>query len=212
MSEGVRVVVVDDQSAVREGIVLLVDLLPDVEVVGQAGDGLSAIDVATRLRPDVVLMDLDMPRCDGVDATHRIRADLPDTAVVILTTYTDDDFVLRALDAGAVGYVTKSATRGEIDRALHAAAAGQAVMDLSVQRSLLTAARRPAAPPDDGLTAREIDVLKLVAAGSDNREIGRALYIGEATVKTHVNRIFTKTGSTTRAQVVRYAHDHGYVG
>lgn len=211
MSADVRVVVADDQSAVREGIVLLVDLLPGVAVVGQAADGVTAVEAATRLRPDVVLMDLAMPRCDGVDATRRIRTELPDTQVVVLTTYADDESILRALDAGALGYVTKSASGDEIGRAVHAAAAGQAVMDLAVQRSLLTAARRPVEPPSDGLTSREIEVLALIGEGLDNRAIGRTLYIGAATVKTHVNRIFAKTGCTTRAQAVRYAHDHGYV-
>ncbi|UKD59445.1 response regulator transcription factor [Amycolatopsis sp. FU40] len=206
----VRVLVAEDQPAVREGLVLLVGLLPGIEVVGQAGDGAAAIEETLRLQPDVVLMDLDLPRCDGAAATRRIVADLPGTRVVVLTTYADSASIVRALDAGAVGYVTKAANGDEIGRAIHAAAAGQTVMDLSVQRTLLAAARRPAAPPQDGLTAREVDVLKLVAAGRGNREIARELQVSEATVKTHVNRIFAKTGCGTRAQAVHYAHQHGY--
>jgi DNA-binding NarL/FixJ family response regulator len=210
VTKTVRVVVAEDQSAVREGLVLLIGLFPDIEVVGQAGDGVDAVEVATRLRPDVVLMDLDMPRCDGADATRQIHADLPETRVVILTTYADDTSIVRALEAGAVGYVTKAASGDEIGRAIHAAAGGQTVMDLAVQRTLLAAARRRPVPPDHGLTAREIDVLKLIGAGRTNREIARELHVSEATVKTHVNRIFTKTGCNSRAQTVDYAHRHGY--
>lgn len=210
MSGDVRVIVVDDQSAVREGLVLLIELLPGIEVVGQAGDGIDAVDAVTRLRPDVVLMDLDMPRCDGAEATRRIHAGLPDVPVVILTTYGDEASILRALDAGALGYVTKAATGDEIGRAIHAAAAGQSVMDGAVQRTLLAATRRAPQRPDDGLTTREAEVLKLIADGRTNREIAAELYVSEATVKTHVNRIFAKTGCDTRARAVRYAHDHGY--
>jgi len=212
--EPVTVVVADDQAAVREGLVLLLGTLPGIAVVGQAEDGAAAVETVAATDPQVVLMDLNMPRCDGVEATRRIRADHPGTQVVVLTTYSDDESILGALQAGALGYLTKDATRAEIGRAVLAAAAGQAVLDPGVQQRLLSAAvRAPATQPDhdpDELTPRESDVLRLIAQGKSNREIARALYVSEATVKTHVNRIFAKTGSRDRTQAVRYAYTHGY--
>jgi DNA-binding NarL/FixJ family response regulator len=214
-AQPVTVVVADDQAAVREGLVLLLGTLPGIIVVGEAEDGVAAVETVADSQPQVVLMDLNMPRCDGVEATRRIRADHPGTQVVVLTTYSDDESILGALQAGALGYLTKDATRAEIGRAVLAAAAGQAVLDLAVQQRLLSAAvRAPAAEPDghdpDELTPRESDVLRLIAAGKSNREIARALYVTEATVKTHVNRIFAKTGSRDRTQAIRYAYTHGY--
>jgi DNA-binding NarL/FixJ family response regulator len=212
----VRVVVVDDQSAVREGLALLIEALPGITVAGQAHDGLIAIEVVAETTPDVVLMDLAMPRCDGVTATRQIRESHPGTQVVVLSTYRDEDSILRALDAGALCYLTKSATRDEIGRALHAAAAGQAVLDPEVQRRLVATAISATVRPEHGkqvdeLTAREADVLRLLASGQTNREIARALFVGEATVKTHINRIYAKTGSRDRAQAIRYAYKNGYV-
>jgi len=230
--EPVTVVVADDQSAVREGLVLLLGTLPGISVAGQASDGDAAVDLVARTRPQVVLMDLNMPGCDGVAATRRITAEHPGTRVVVLTTYADDESIIGALQAGALGYLTKDATRAEIGRALRAAAAGQAVLDPDVQRRLLAAAARAPempAPPGtpgspgaagtpggagsreaDDLTPREAEVLRLIAAGQSNREIARTLFVSEATVKTHVNRIFAKTGSRDRAQAIRYAYTHGY--
>jgi DNA-binding NarL/FixJ family response regulator len=212
--EPVTVVVADDQAAVREGLVLLLGTLPGISVVGQAEDGEAAVETVAATHPQVALMDLNMPRCDGVEATRRIRADHPDTKVVVLTTYSDDESILGALQAGALGYLTKDATRAEIGRAVLAAAAGQAVLDPAVQQRLLSAAvRAPAAQPDhdpDELTPRESDVLRLIAEGKSNREIARVLFVSEATVKTHVNRIFAKTGSRDRTQAIRYAYTHGY--
>ena len=212
----VTVVVADDQAAVREGLVLLLGTLPGITVVGQAEDGAAAVETVAASGPQVVLIDLNMPRLDGVEATRRIRADHPQTQVVVLTTYSDDESIIGALQAGALGYLTKDATRAEIGRAVLAAAAGQAVLDPAVQqRLLLAAARAPAPQPDqdhdpDELTPRESDVLRLIAEGKSNREIARALYVSEATVKTHVNRIFAKTGSRDRTQAIRYAYTHGY--
>jgi len=213
--EPVTVVVADDQSAVREGLVLLLGTLPGIAVTGEAEDGEAAAEVVAAQRPQVVLMDLNMPGCDGVEATRRIRASHPQTQVVVLTTYSDDDSIISALQAGALGYLTKDATRAEIGRAVRAAAAGQAVLDPEVQQRLLSAAIRAPAPPsgdpDEGdLTPRESDVLRLIAAGKSNREIARALFVSEATVKTHINRIFAKTGSRDRTQAMRYAYTHGY--
>ena len=214
----VSVIVADDQAAVREGLVLLLGTLPGITVAGEAADGDAAVGLVAALHPQVVLMDLNMPGCDGVTATRRIAADHPGTRVVVLTTYADDESIISALQAGALGYLTKDATRAEIGRAVLTAAAGQAVLDPVVQRRLLSAAARahgtsgpPAVPPGEGeLTPREAEVLRLIADGRSNREIARALFVSEATVKTHVNRIFAKTGSRDRAQAIRYAYTHGY--
>ena len=224
-TDAVTVVVADDQSAVREGLVLLLGTLPGIAVIGEAEDGESAVEAVAAKNPRVVLMDLNMPRCDGVEATRRIRASHPQTQVVVLTTYSDDDSIIGALQAGALGYLTKDATRAEIGRAVLAAAAGQAVLDPAVQQRLLSAATRspwPAGTPSperapgqgppgtDDLTPREVDVLRLIAAGQSNREIARTLFVSEATVKTHVNRIFAKTGSRDRVQAIHYAYSNGY--
>lgn len=219
----ITVVVADDQSAVREGLVLLLSTLPGISVAGSASDGAEAVELVASLRPRVVLMDLHMPGTGGVEATRQITAEHPETKVVVLTTYADDESILNALRAGALGYLTKDATRMAIGQAVMAAAAGQAVLDPAVQQRLLSAADRglsgggggggggaEATSPDDELTPREIDVLKLIAMGRSNREIARDLFVSEATVKTHVNRIFFKTGSRDRAQAIRYAYTHGY--
>jgi DNA-binding NarL/FixJ family response regulator len=214
----IRVVVVDDQAAVREGLVVMLDLLDDVEVVGEAADGAEAGTVVDATRPDVVLMDLRMPRRDGVEATALIRAAHPSTQVVVLTTYAEDEHILTALRAGALGYLTKDAGRVQIAQAVRAAAAGQSTLSADVQRKLLAAALEPGPPapqPDaalpDGLTTREVEVLKLIAAGLSNREIASRLFVTEATVKSHINRLFAKAGVTHRAQAVQYAYEHGLV-
>jgi DNA-binding NarL/FixJ family response regulator len=214
----VRVVVADDQTAVREGLVLLLDLLDDVEVVGAAADGEEAVRLVDEHGADVVLMDLRMPRMDGVAATRRIRADHPATQVVVLTTYAEDADILTALGAGALGYLTKDAGRAQIAHAIRAAAAGQAVLDSAVQQRLLAAASAasgsapvsgsPTGTAPDGLTPREVDVLRLIAEGLSNREIASRLYLSEATVKSHINRLFAKTGVRDRAQAVQYAYRH----
>ncbi|MGR4847364.1 response regulator [Streptomyces sp. LARHCF252] len=210
-----RVVVVDDQTVVREGIVMLLGLLPGIEVVGAAGDGEEAVRLVAELAPDVVLMDLRMPRCDGVEATRRIRAQHPGTRVVVLTTYADDESLFPALAAGARGYLTKDADGDEIVRAVHSVLSGDAGLSPSIQRRLLErlADPRPAAPAEapDGLTVRETEVLVLIADGLSNQEIGRRLHISTATVKTHINNLFTKAGIKDRAQAVRYAYEKGLV-
>jgi DNA-binding NarL/FixJ family response regulator len=209
---GMKVLIADDQRVVRDGLATIVGGIPGTEIVGLAGDGAEALDLVAAHSPDVVLMDLRMPRLDGVEATGAIRERHPAVRVVVLTTYADDDTVIAALSAGAVGYLTKDASREDIRRALEAAAAGQAVLDPAVQAALLKAARdRPVRPPSlpDGLTDREAEVLTLVANGLSNTEIAERLYLSTATVKTHVNRIFAKTGSRDRAQATAYAHRNG---
>jgi DNA-binding NarL/FixJ family response regulator len=166
----------------------------------------------------VVLMDLRMPRVDGAEATRQILAAHPGTAVVVLTTYADDTSILAALQAGAIGYLTKDAGREEIGRALHAAAGGQAILDPAVQARLVAAAAGPAPaaqpsrPLPDGLTSREGEVLALIAAGRSNAEIAAALVISPATVKTHINNIFAKISARDRAQAVSYAYSRGLTG
>jgi DNA-binding NarL/FixJ family response regulator len=209
----VRVVVADDQRVVREGLVISLSVMPGVKVVGAAADGEQAVALVAGYRPQVVLMDLRMPRLDGVEATRRILADYPATAVVVLTTYADDDSILAALRVGALGYLTKDADRAQIARALHAAAGGQAILDPAIQARLVAAAALDAAPTralPDGLTAREAEVLSLIATGRTNAQIAAALVVSPSTVKTHINNIFAKTGVTSRAQAVHYAHTYGF--
>lgn len=208
-----RVVVADDQTVVREGLVTLLGLADGVEVVAAAADGEQACSLVRQHRPDVALLDLRMPGVDGVEATRRIRAAHPETEVVILTTYTDDASILDALEAGARGYLTKDAGRAQIVLALRAAAAGQTMLDPGVQQRLLARARGPAIPPTtlppDGLTARELEVVALIGAGLSNAQIALELHITEATVKSHINHLFAKAGLRDRAQAVRYAYAHG---
>jgi DNA-binding NarL/FixJ family response regulator len=201
------VLVVDDHPLFRDGLRGLLDTVAGIEVVDAVGDGAAAVRRAEEEHPDVVLMDLNMPRVDGVEATKQIRTRFPATQVVVLTTYEDDESVLRALRAGAIGYLTKNASRDDIRRALEAASVGHAHLDPAAHAAVLERAAAPAEPPDD-LTPRELEVLKLIADGLSNKEIAARLYLGEATVKTHVNRIFAKTGSRDRAQAVAYAHRH----
>jgi len=213
----VKVVVADDQTVVRVGLVTLLETMPGIEVVGSAADGEEVISLVADLAPQVVLMDLRMPRVDGVEATKRIRTEHPETQVVVLTTYADDESIVGALRAGAIGYLTKDAGRDHIGRALEAAASGQAVLDPAVQARLVEVATLPGTasvggPLPDGLTEREAEVLRLIAVGRSNPEICKELFVSEATVKTHVNRIFTKTGSRDRSQAVAYAHRRGLVG
>jgi DNA-binding NarL/FixJ family response regulator len=211
----VRVLLADDQRVVRDGLLLLLGLLPDVELVGAAEDGAQAVALVAEHRPDVVLMDLRMPRVDGVEATRRIRAEHPEVQVIVLTTYSDDESVFAALRAGARGYLTKDAGAEEIARAIARVHAGEAMLDPSVQARLLDGLGAVPPPPavpaqlPDGLTPREGEVLTLVAAGMSNAEIAGRLVLSEATVKTHINRIFAKTGVRDRAQAVSYAYRAG---
>ncbi|WP_328667579.1 response regulator transcription factor [Streptomyces sp. NBC_00322] len=212
-TQDARVIVVDDQAVVREGIVMLLGLLPGIEVVGSAKDGEEAVALVAELAPDVALMDLRMPRCDGVEATRRIRSEHPGTQIVVLTTYADDDSLFPALRAGARGYLTKDAGGDEIVRAIQDVMAGRAGLSAVVQQRLLEQVASAPEPPGprlpDGLTAREGEVLTLIAEGLTNVDIARRLHISTATVKTHINNLFSKTGIHDRAQAVRYAYREG---
>ena len=216
----IRVLIADDQRVVRDGLSMLVGLIDGVEVVGTACDGAEAVRLAEAHHPDVIMMDLRMPGTDGITATADLRERLPATRVLVLTTYADEDAIVPALQAGALGYLTKDASAEQIEAAIHAVHAGRTHLDPVVQERLVAAviSRPPAAGPPgegpgrklpDGLTAREAEVLTLLASGLSNTEIARRLYLSNATVKTHINRIFAKTGARDRAQAVRYAYQHG---
>jgi len=225
-----RVVIADDQASVREGLVLLLGGLPGIEVVGAAGDGEQALELVAEHHPDAILLDLHMPVLDGIGATRRLVAEHPGVAIVVLTTYADDNSVLEALQAGARSYLTKDADRADIGRALQAAAEGLTVFDPRVRATLLAAASGTAAAaaagasaasaagsgaavraaePPDGLTHREVEILGLIARGLTNPEIAERLFLSNHTVKTHINRIFAKTGSRDRVAAIGYAQRHG---
>jgi DNA-binding NarL/FixJ family response regulator len=216
-----RVLIADDQRIVREGLALVLGLLPDVEVVGAACDGAEAVALAAELLPDIVLMDLRMPRCDGVEATRLLREHVPQAKVIALTTYADDRSVLTALRAGARGYLTKDAGGAEIRAALRQVLDNQAVIDPAVQHHLVDAlATAPPAPDPSrpggsplpaGLTPREAQVLSLIAAGLSNTQIAGRLVITEGTVKSHINHLLAKTGARDRAQAVTFAYQNGLV-
>jgi len=204
----IRVLLVDDHPVVRHGLRGMLDAEPDLEVVGEAGSGSAGVDLAADLAPDIVLMDLRMPDGDGVEATGRILARLPGTRVVVLTTYDTDRDILRAIEAGASGYLLKDAAPAELADAVRAAARGETVLAPSVASTLVRQVRKPAPP---ALSAREAEVLRLVAQGRTNAEIGKRLYISEATVKTHLLRIFNKLDVDDRTAAVTTAMTHGLI-
>ncbi len=220
-----RVVIADDQASVREGLVLLLGGLPGIDVVGAAADGEQALELVAEYQPDAILLDLHMPVLDGIGATRRLVAEHPGVAIVVLTTYVDDTSVLEALRAGARSYLTKDADRTDIAQALRAAAGGLTVFDPRVHATLLAATSAGAAspggapatgpapagrPPDppDGLTQREVEILGLIAQGLTNGEIAGRLFLSNHTIKTHINRIFAKTGSRDRVAAIAYAQRH----
>ena len=217
----VRIVIADDQATVRQGLELLLGGLPEIVLLGTAANGQEAIDLVERHAPDAVLLDLHMPVLDGIETTRRLSAEHPDVAIVVLTTYADDSSVLEALRAGARSYLTKDADRSDIVGALRAAVRGLSVLDPRVQARLLAATSAPAPAPTaaadaenlpDGLTRREAEILGMIARGLTNSEIASQLFLSGHTIKTHINRIFTKTGSRDRVAATRYAQEHGLSG
>ncbi|GAB7046385.1 response regulator [Catenuloplanes indicus] len=208
----VRVLVADDQALIREGIASLLGLEPGITVVGVAADGRAAVDLAERTLPDVVLMDVRMPVLDGLRAADLLRERLPSCRVLMLTTFDDEEYVLGALRAGTSGYLLKDLPARDLAQAVRLAHAGIGQHDAAALRRLAEAVgRRPGAPvaPAPDLTAREIDVLRLIAQGATNREIGRRLYVSEGTVKNHVSHILTRLGLRDRTQAALYARDRG---
>ena len=200
----IRVLVADDHPIVRGGIVGLLGAADDIEVVGEAADGIVAVSLAQQLRPDLVLMDLRMPRLDGAAATAQILAENPATRVLILTTYESDDQILGAIAAGASGYLLKAAPQEEIIEGVRSVHGGQTVLAPVIAAKLVQRVRADAAPAPR-LSARELQVLRLVAAGESNPQIGRSLFIGEATVKTHLLHVFEKLGVSDRTRAVTLA-------
>jgi two-component system, NarL family, response regulator LiaR len=208
----IRVLLVDDHAVVREGLRTFLQLQEDVEVVGEAGDGEAALAEAERLTPDVILMDLVMPRLDGVGAMRELRRRLPASRVIVLTSFADDDRLLPAIQAGAAGYLLKNVQPQELARAVRAAHAGEALLDPSVAARLVEAiAQPPGEAPRERLTAREREVLDLIARGLSNKRIARELELSEKTVKTHVGHVLSKLGVTDRTQAALYAVRTGLV-
>ncbi len=203
----IRVLLADDHPVVRRGVAELLGAADDIEVVGAAVDGEEAVALAAEHRPDVVLMDISMPRLDGIDATRGVIAAWPDARVVALTSFDDRERILAVLDAGAVGYLLKDAEPEELLRGVRAAARGDSPLDPKAARALLTARSKPVA--ETGLTAREHEVLELVAEGLANKAIARRMGISEKTVKAHLTSVFVRIGVTDRTQAALWARDHG---
>jgi DNA-binding NarL/FixJ family response regulator len=203
----IRLLIVDDHPIVRDGLRAVFDGDPDFDVVGEAGDGAEAVDTATALRPDVLLMDLRMPRMSGVEAIKALAQRAPTVRILVLTTFDTDADVLPAIEAGATGYLLKDAPRAELVRAARAAHRGESVLAPSVARRLLSKVREPDAAKM--LTQRELKVLSLIAGGATNREAAKQLFISEATVKTHLLHIYAKLGTRDRASAVAEAYKQG---
>jgi NarL family two-component system response regulator LiaR len=211
VSSPIRVVVTDDHAIVRKGICALLATEPDIEVVGEAQNGEEAIAVAQEAKPDVILMDLVMPRMDGLEATRRITARQPKVRVLVLTSFDGDDKVFPSIEAGALGYLLKTSGPGELVRAIHQVHRGESALHPSIAHRLLQQLSKPTerGPDTASLTAREIEVLRLVAQGHSNREISRRLVISESTVRTHVSNILAKLNVGSRTQAAVYALRQG---
>ncbi|MFO7697250.1 MAG: response regulator transcription factor [Anaerolineae bacterium] len=206
----IRVLIADDHSIIRQGLRMFLGSDPEIEIVGEASDGAEAVRLARELRPGVVLMDLLMPVMDGIDATAAIRREVPEAEVVALTSVLEDNAVIDAVRAGAIGYVLKNTDAHELRRAIKFAAAGQVHLSAQATARLLREVRTPEESIDP-LTARETEVLQLLAHGQSNKEISQALHIGEQTVKTHVSHILDKLGVSSRTQAALYAIRVGLV-
>lgn len=204
----IRLLVADDHAVVRAGLAQLVSAFAGVELVGEAANGEEAVELALAREPDVVLMDLEMPILDGIEATRKVVEASPGTAVVVLTSFSDRERILRALDAGAIGYLLKDAEPEELRRAIEAAARGESPLDPKAARTLL-GARRAAAAAADALSEREREVLAMVAEGLPNKLIARRLGISEKTVKAHLTSVFRRIGVTDRTQAALWAQRHG---
>jgi DNA-binding NarL/FixJ family response regulator len=204
----IRVVLADDHGVIRDGLGRLISALEDIELVGTAADGEEAVALAAELAPDVVLMDLDMPRMDGIEATRRVLEDRPGTAVLVLTSFSDRARILGAIEAGACGYLLKDVAADEVAEGIRAAARGESPIDPRAARTILTARATP--DPGAQLSAREGQVLALLVEGLPNKLIARRLEISEKTVKTHLTAIFRTLGVTDRTQAALWAERHGF--
>ncbi|MCP5096182.1 MAG: response regulator transcription factor [Chloroflexi bacterium] len=216
----ISVMVVDDQRLVREGIASLLDIQDGVRVVGQAVNGEDAVETAVALQPDVILMDVRMPSMDGITATQQIRKQLPDCQILMLTTFDDEAYIVKSLHAGAVGYLLKDIPAAELAQAVKLAHTGIYQLAPSVAGKLIgqlqlspETPQKPKPPtPTNGLTERELDVLRLIATGATNREIAKALVVSEGTVKNHVSSILSRLGLRDRIQAAVYAYEHDLMG
>lgn len=224
MGQSVRVMIVDDQTLLREGFRKLLELEPGIEVVGMAADGEDALALAERLHtgqtpPDVILMDIRMPRMDGISAVRALKARWPEIHIVILTTFDDDELIYNGLRAGALGYLLKDCSAEQLINAIRAAARGEVLLQPNIAGKILAGLAQPIPPKPapaqsatmayvEELTERERDILKLVARGASNREIGEALFITEGTVKNHMSSILSKLGLRDRTQAALYAREH----
>jgi DNA-binding NarL/FixJ family response regulator len=208
VSETIRLVIADDHPVVRDGLRAMLDTQPDIDVIGEASTGAEALSMARSLRPDLVLMDLQMPELDGASATERIRAEHEDVQVLVLTTYDTDADISRAIDAGATGYLLKDTHREDLFKAVRLAARGESVLAPGVASRVLGKMRAPA---EEALSAREIEVLGAVARGLSNRGIARELHVSEATVKTHLVHVFAKLGVDDRTAAVTVALERGII-
>lgn len=219
MSEPIRILIVDDQRLMRDGLRILLEMEPDMTVVGEAENGREALTAYAELNPDVVLMDIRMPEMDGVAAIHQLRRQWPDARVIILTTFDDDEYVFEGLRAGALGYLLKDVSADELADAVRTVAAGDALIDPSVTRKVVaeftrlaaSRTRSPSADLPEPLSPREIEILQLVADGLTNREIAERLFLAEGTVKNYVSNILAKIGARDRTQAALRAREMGLV-
>ena len=213
MSESIKIVIVDDHPIVRQGLATVLSQEDDMEVIGQAGNGLEAVDLARKLHPDIILMDLQMPEMDGVEAIKKIKLDTSDIGIIILTTYDTDDYIFRGIEAGARGYLLKDSPPEEVIKAIHTVHKGESMIQPRVASRLLDRFSQLShdSVPEDVLSSREVQVLQLIAKSSANKEIASALFIGESTVKTHIIHIFNKLGVKGRTEAVAEAAKRGII-
>jgi DNA-binding NarL/FixJ family response regulator len=219
-SKNIRLILADDHAVVRAGTRQLLERQPDFDIVGEASDGEEAVRLAHELQPDVVVMDVRMPRVSGVEATRRIKAECPDVRVLVLTAHDDDEYVFALLQAGANGYILKTAEFEELVRAIHTVAAGQSALAPEVTGKVVAQFTSGKSLPDmlantedqyDGLTERELGILKLVGNGLSNKQIGKQLFISDRTVQAHLSNIFSKLGVSSRTEAVMHAVRKGWI-
>jgi two-component system, NarL family, response regulator LiaR len=211
MSDKIRILVTDDHIVVRKGLVAILETDPDMEIIGEACNGAEAVEMAQKLIPDVVLMDLVMPVMDGIEATRQIKQTVPEVNILVLTSFSTNDKVLPSLNAGAIGYLLKDSTPADLVRAIHQVAQGEGSLNPAVTRQVLAQMQSPAAPAEEELTERETEVLKLMAHGYSNSEIAQLMVVSNATVHTHVSRVLSKLNLSSRTQAALYALKKGLV-
>jgi NarL family two-component system response regulator LiaR len=211
MKESIRILVVDDHIVVRKGLVAVLETEPGFEIVGEAGNGADAVQLACQLLPDVVLMDVVMPVMDGIEATRQIKQSCPSVNVLVLTSFSTNDKVVPSLNAGAIGYLLKDSTPTDLIRAIHQVAEGEGSLDPGITRQVLALMHATPESTEQELTERELEVLKLMAHGLSNAEIAKKMVVSNATVHTHVNRILAKLNLSSRTQAALYAVKKGLV-